>query len=147
MKFCWSILLLTASMASAVATAQEVIRTPLQSSHPLIGRWRIELPQLKCFEEYEVRADGTRSVVSGQERNESEFAMSPTPSAKGFYKWTDKIVKNNGQPDCSGSLTALGHVAVNYVLVHPSGDKFLLCEAEDMKSCFAEFNRKKASDA
>jgi hypothetical protein len=37
--------------------------------------------------------------------------------------------------------------AVNFIRLHPSGSRFLLCEAEDMKSCFAEFYRKRQSDA
>ena len=129
-------------LCTTTASAQEVVRTPLPSAHPLVGVWRIELPDLKCFEEYEIRADGTKSSMSGQERNESEFMISLAPSSKGFYKWTDKIIKNNGKPDCSGSNTELGHTAVNYVRLHPIGDRFLLCEAENMESCYAEFLRK-----
>lgn len=68
--------------------------------------------------------------------------ISQAPSPKGFYKWTDRITKNNGKPDCSGANTPLGHVAVNFVRLHPSGQRYLLCEAEDMKSCYAEFYRK-----
>lgn len=121
------------------AKAQDVARTPLPESHPLLGVWRIDLPDLKCFEEYEIRTDGSKLSQSGQERNESEFVISLTPSARGFYKWTDKITRNNDQPDCSGSKTDIGHIAVNYVRLHSSGQRFLLCEAEDMKSCYAEF--------
>jgi hypothetical protein len=68
--------------------------------------------------------------------------MSERPSAKGFYRWADKITKGNGKPDCGGSTTEVGHVAVNFIRLHPTGTKFLLCEAEDMNSCFAEFRRK-----
>jgi hypothetical protein len=128
---------------ASTAQAEEFSRSPLPENHPLLGTWRIELPDMKCFEEYELRADGTKLSMSGQERNESEFMISVVPSAQGFYKWTDKITKNNGKPDCSGSNTQLGHIAVNYVRIHPSGTRFLLCEAEDIKSCYAEFQRKK----
>ena len=134
--------LLVAALLSTIALAQDFTRTPLPESHPLVGIWRIDLPDLKCFEEYEVRSDGTKLSMSGQERNESEFMISLAPSVRGFYKWTDRITKNNGKPDCSGANTALGHVAVNYVRVHPSGQRFLLCEEEGMKSCYAEFFRK-----
>lgn len=135
-------LLVVGALSAVVAFAQEVKRTPLPDGHPLIGLWRIDLPEQKCFEEYDVRADGTKLSMSGQERNESDFEISAVPSAKSFYKWVDKITKNNGKPDCMGSKTDVGHVAVNYIRVHPSGKYFLLCEAEDMKSCFAEFYRK-----
>lgn len=126
----------------ASVNAQGFARTPLPESHPLVGTWRIDLPDQKCFEEYIVRSDGTKSSQSAEERNESEFMISLIPSSNGFYKWTDRITKNNGKLDCSGSNTALGHVAVNYVRLHPSGQRYLLCEAEDMKSCYAEFYRK-----
>jgi hypothetical protein len=132
----------TLAVPSVSTQAQEFSRTPLLANHPLLGTWRIELPATKCFEEYELRADGTKLSMSGNERNEAEFMISAIPSVKGFYKWTDKITKNNGEPDCSGSYTQMGHVAVNYVRIHPSGFRFLLCEAEDMNTCYAEFYRK-----
>lgn len=120
--------------------AQSVTRTPLPSGHPFVGVWRIDLPN-GCYEGYDVRSDGTKLSRSGDERNESEFEISPSPSTKGFYKWTDKITKGNGHPDCGGSITELGHVAVNYIRLHPNGQRYLLCEAEDMSSCYAEFRR------
>ncbi len=127
---------------SSGASSQGFTRTSLPENHPLVATWRVELPELKCFEEYVVRSNGTRSAVSGEERNESEFAISLVPSPAGFYKWTDRISKNNGKLDCSGSSTTLGHVAVNYIRVHPSGQRFLICQEENMKSCFVEFMRK-----
>lgn len=123
--------------------AQEPSRVPLAENHPLIGTWRIELPEMKCFEEYELHANGTKLSMSGQERNEAEFVISAIPSAKGFYKWTDTITKNNDMPDCSGAKTPLGHVSINYVRLHPNGSRFLLCEAEDMNTCYAEFQRQR----
>jgi len=120
---------------------QEFVRTPLPSAHPLVGVWRIELAGGKCAEEYELRTDGTKRSASGEERNESEFMILPSARGTYWYKWVDKITKNNGKPDCMGSLTAVGHTAVNYVIVHPSGQRFALCEREDMNSCYAEFFR------
>ena len=79
--------------------------------------------------------------MSGEERNESEFMISPGARGTYWYKWVDKITKNNGKPDCMGSHTSVGHTAVNYVIVHPSGQRFALCEKEDMNSCYAEFFR------
>lgn len=145
MEFHMKLLVLTALLASSISAslvhAQEVTRTPLLDGHPLIGLWRIELKN-SCFEEYDIRADGTKISQSGEERNESDFEISPEPSSSGFFKWTDKITKNNAKPDCGGSIGTVGHVAVNFVRLHPSGQRFLLCEAQDMRSCFAEFHRK-----
>ena len=123
------------------AMAQDLKQTPLSSTHPLLGTWRVDLPN-GCFEEYTLRADGTKSSESGQERNESIFELSSKPLPSGFYKWTDKLVKTNGKPDCGGSVAEAGHTAVNYVRLHPSGNRFVLCEGQNMKSCYAEFYRK-----
>jgi hypothetical protein len=122
-------------------TPQAFDRTPLPSTHPLVGVWRIELAGGKCAEEYELRTDGTKMSMSGEERNESEFMISQDASRTYWYKWVDRITKNNGKPDCMGSRTAVGHTAVNYVIVHPSGQRFALCEREDMNSCYAELFR------
>ncbi len=134
------LLLLVSSLAAVPwAMAQDFAQASLPASYPLIGRWRTELPNSKCVEEYEIRANGTRSAVSAEERSDSEFRMSWAPSAANFYKWEDKIVKTNGKPGCSGSPAKVGHLSVNYVLLHPDGGRFLLCTDEAMSACFAEF--------
>ena len=97
--------------------ADDVTRTPLPKDHPLVGTWRIDVPSLKCYEIYEIRTDGTSRVSSATERAESDFEISAQPSARGFYRWVDKIVKDNGQPDCSGSIMQAGHVATNFIAV------------------------------
>lgn len=125
------------------AQAQDAARVPLPPDHPLLGTWRIDLPDLKCFEEYELRADGTKRSISGEERNEFEFTVSPTPSGQGFYRWTEKVVKTNGQPDCSGNRGEVGQTVSSFIKLHPARDRFLLCTGEDFKRCFAEFYRKR----
>jgi hypothetical protein len=134
---------LLGSLLVSMASAQDVSRVPLPPNHPLVGTWRVDMPDLKCFEEYEVRADGTKTSVSGEERNEFEFSISHALSPKGYYMWTEKLVKTNGKPDCSGNQGEVGQVAVTFIRLHPSNDKFLLCTGEDFKKCFAEFQRKR----
>lgn len=129
------------ALASTEVCAQDVQQTTLSEAHPLLGTWRIDLPN-GCFEEYTLRSDGTKLSRSGEERNEAIFEISEHPSSKGFYRWVDKITKGNGKPDCGGSITEVGHVAVNFIRLHPSGKRLLLCEAESMESCFAEFYMK-----
>jgi hypothetical protein len=128
-------------LVTLAAQAQKVEAVPLPKDHPLLGTWRIDLPN-NCSEECTLRADGSKSSSSGEERNEAVFEISADPLPSGFYRWTDKLVKSNGRPDCGGSVSKVGHVAVTFVRLHPSGKKFLLCEAESMTSCFAEFYRK-----
>jgi hypothetical protein len=135
---------LAAVVASAVAGA---VAQPPRANHPLVGTWRITVPGGSCTETYTVRRDGTTIVTSAEEVAESEYDLSDEPSEKGFYKWVDKIVKDNGKKDCSGEVMAIGHVATNYILLHPSKNQFLMCEAEDIKTCIGPFVRVKGSDA
>lgn len=80
--------------------------------------------------------------MSADERNEAEFEISATRRLSGFYKWKDRITNGNGMPDCHGYQTEIGSTAENYILLRPDGQKFLLCDAEELKSCYAEFSRK-----
>lgn len=121
--------------------AQSVNRVNLPASHPLVGTWRIDLPGVNCHELYRFTTEGKTQVTSGQQSAESELELSLAPSPKGFYKWVDKIVKDNGKPDCMGAVMQVGHVATNYIVLHPNGDRFLLCTAEDMDTCIGPFVR------
>lgn len=120
---------------------------PLRADHPLIGTWKITLPDGSCYEVYRFRANGTTLVTSADEVAESEFEISDRPSAHGFYKWVDKIVKDNGKKDCSGEIMEVGHVATNYIRFHPSGNMFLMCEREETDTCIGPFMRVKGGDA
>ncbi len=113
----------------------------IRPDHPFIGTWRIDIPRLSCFEIYRIRGDGTTLVTSAEEVAESTFAISDKPSEKGFYKWQDKITRDNGKKDCIGEQIAVGHEATDYVVFHPSGDQFLLCGAEDIGTCIGPFKR------
>ncbi len=140
-----SLVVQTAVLTSALAfgwhvRAQDVVATPLSVMHPLIGNWRVQASQ-GCFEVYELRADGTKSTKSKDERNDAVFEISATPDGSGFYKWIDKIVASNLRPDCNGQTATIGHVATSYVRVHRDRSRFLLCREPRQKTCFAEFMR------
>ena len=72
---------------------------------------------------------------------DSAISLSLSPSSRGFYKWVDKITKDNGKPDCMGSTMQIGHVATNYISIHKSGKMFLMCEQEDLNTCIGPFVR------
>ncbi|MDZ7920242.1 hypothetical protein [Rhodoferax sp.] len=136
-----SIALLAAFVSLPISVlAQEVKRTPLPKDHPLIGSWKIDLPQAQCFELYNIHQDGTMAGTSGAQAAESEFEISASPSSLGFYKWVDKITRDNGKPDCMGSIMEVGHVATNFIALHRAGKMFLLCEKEDLNTCIGPFN-------
>ena len=120
---------------SSLALGQAVTRTPLPPSHPLLGTWRLDVPNTGCHEIYRIKPDGTTYVTSGAEIAESEFQIDVKPSAKGFYKWVDKLVKDNGKPDCFGSVSETGHVATNFLILLPDGKGMLICEKEDINTC------------
>ena len=128
--------------AALVASAE-----PLRPDHPLVGAWKLTLPNGTCHEIYRIRRNGTTLVTSADEVSESEFVISDQPSAKGFYKWVDTIKKDNGKKDCSGEIMQLGHEATNYILLHPSGDQFLMCEQEDLNTCIGPLVRFNGGDA
>jgi hypothetical protein len=141
------ILALISCLSALSLSAQDLLPTPIPRTHPFVGRWRFDIPQLNCFEEYTVRTDGTRLTISGQERNEAEFSISLTPDEAGFYKFVDRIVKNNRMPDCAGSLTPVGDVATNYLIFHRDLNKFLICQKPDRSTCFGPYVRIGGRDA
>jgi hypothetical protein len=109
--------------------------------HPILGIWKLSLPEIGCSETYRFRGDGTSLVTSAEEISESEFKIPSEPSAKGFYKLEDRIVKDNGKKDCVGQITKVGTKATNFVRFHPSGALFLMCADESMDSCIGPFER------
>lgn len=124
---------LVASMASA---------QPLRAEHPLIGTWVITAPN-GCAETYVVRPDATATITSADEVAESQLTISDGPSERGFFKWTEKVVKDNGKKDCSGEKGEVGRVAVSYILLSPDKSQFAMCEREDRISCIGPFKRTK----
>ncbi|WLI87481.1 hypothetical protein Q4S45_12055 [Massilia sp. R2A-15] len=114
---------------------------PPSSNHPIIGVWRLTLPDGRCSETYRFRGDGTSLVTSAHEVSESEFAILEKPSDKGFYRLDDKIVKDNGKQDCSGEVMKVGTTATNYLRFHPSGQIFLMCADETLETCIGPFER------
>ncbi|MBQ5950467.1 hypothetical protein KBW98_23510 [Massilia sp. ST3] len=117
------------------------------ADHPILGIWRLSLPELGCSETYRFRGDGTTLVTSADEVSESEFKIPDKPSAKGFYRLEDRITKDNGKKDCSGAIMKVGTRATNFIRFHPSGALFLMCSDETMESCIGPFERVNGEEA
>ena len=111
----------TASLACLGASA-----APLRADHPLVGTWQINLPN-GCVERMTVLQNGHVLAVSGAENDESEAEIADQPDARGLYKWRDKVISNNGKPDCGDAHTPVGDVSVVYVRLEASGDRFNVC--------------------
>ena len=133
---------------SLLVAAQLVALSPLQAAppapaanHPILGIWKLSLPDLGCSETYRFRGDGTTLVTSAEEVSESEYRIHDKPSAKGFYKLEDRIVKDNGKKDCAGEIMKVGTKVINFLRFHPSGTLFLMCSDETMQACIGPFER------
>lgn len=129
---------LTASLLMAGIAAAG---TPLPADHPLLGTWVLNVPSRHCAETYQMRGDGTTLVTSAEEISQSEFWISDKPSARGFYTWSNKTVKNNGGKDCSGNVGKPGKTVSFFLRFHPSGNLFVLCRKEDLNTCLGPFVR------
>ena len=134
------------SFALLTPLAQAAPPSP-KADHPILGIWRLALPELRCVETYRFRGDGTTLVTSKEEVSESEFQIPDVPNAKGFYKLEDRIVKDNGKKDCSGEIMKVGTKATNFLRFHPSGELFLMCSDETMEACIGPFERVEGEEA
>jgi hypothetical protein len=139
-------LLLSLAVLAVPPLAQAAPPAPL-ATHPILGIWRLALPELHCVETYRFRGDGTTLVTSKEEISESEYRIPDKPNAKGFYKLEDRIVKDNGKQDCSGEIMKVGTQATNFVRFHPSGALFLMCSDETMEACIGPFERVEGEEA
>ena len=133
--------LLSGLMLSLAILAPPLMAAPPVASHPILGIWKLTLPDGSCSEIYRFRGDGTSLVTSNEEVSESEFTSPAEPSAKGFYRLDDRVVKDNGKLDCSGEVTKIGSKVTHFVHFHPSGALFLMCMAESLDACIGPFRR------
>ena len=124
----------------ASLTGAEPPRRP-KTNHPILGTWIFAVPDTDCEETYYVRQDGTTLVTSGHEVAESVYVIDDEPNAKGFYKNTDRIVKDNGKPDCAGNITKIGTEVTNYIRFHPSFNMMIICKDESLDACFGPLYR------
>lgn len=124
-----------------LAAAQEVQRTPLPPGHPLLGTWRVDVPQLPCQELYELRADGTLRATSAEEAVEADLSLSSERSPQGFYKWVQKVTRTNGRPDCMGQVGQAGLVTTKFIALDRGGQRFVMCDEEKLEGCIGPFVR------
>lgn len=133
--------MLTALALTLAVLAPVAQAAPPPASHPILGIWKLTLPDGSCSETYRFRGDGTTLVTSAQEVSESRFDIPATPSARGFYKLVDHYVKGNGKQDCSGAVMKPDSSVTHFVHFHPSGTLFVMCAAESFDACIGPFRR------
>ena len=111
---------------------------PLRSDHPIIGAWALAADDNGCTEIYRISREGTSLVTSADEVAQTRFEVSDQPSSKGYYKWVDTIVKDNGKKDCSGNVTK-PHTTTSYILMSETRKAFISCRNESTKACIGPF--------
>jgi hypothetical protein len=132
-----------ALMAFGLGVALDASAAPpepksLRADHPLIGAWALHTDNLGCIEIYRISREGTSLVTSADEVAQTRFEVSDQPSARGFYKWVDTIVKDNGKKDCSGQVTK-PHTTTSYILMNETNKAFISCQNESTKACIGPF--------
>lgn len=131
---------ITAAVTAFALQAQAAPQPPAPD-HPLLGIWTLRLPARDCTEIYRFRADGTTLVFSAAEVSESAFEVDARPGASGYYKLSDRIIKDNGKPDCGGKITQAGAHSTNYIRFNADRTVFVMCVAESLRACIGPFHR------
>lgn len=126
-------------LGAVLATA--VLAAPPAGKHPLLGYWTFPVPGRGCAETTLYGSDGKVRVTSGAEVTESEYEVSPEPSAAGFYEYRDKVVKSNGLKDCTGESTPIGATAHWCIKFSADRNSYLMCQTATLKSCFGPVRR------
>ena len=135
-----------ASTAAVAAPLADAPTAPLRADHPFLGAWQLTRSDDQCAEVYRIDRSGRTLITSADEVAQSNFTMSDQPSARGYYKWVDTLVKDNGKKDCWGQVTKPGKTTTRYVLMNPAANRFILCTAEDGKQCFGPFVKLEGGD-
>jgi|PlaIllAssembly_1097288.scaffolds.fasta_scaffold368932_1 hypothetical protein len=136
---------LAAALVLTCLSAHTAADAPAQStSARIVGKWTWTRTDTKCVETQEYRADGTLTVVSGAEKSSNTYVIAPEATANGFHKLTVKIVKDTGGKDCFDiDKDNTGTTATHYVMIHPSGDKLMLCHDDSKDYCVGPYQRDK----
>jgi hypothetical protein len=122
--------------------AHAATKSPTPSANPILGAWTWTREANNCVETYTYHADGTEQVTSGDEKSDSVYQISSSPSAQGFYKLTDKVLKDYGGKDCADDASdSTGQESSVFVVFHPEGDMYLVCQTESMDNCFGPLKR------
>ncbi len=129
---------LSGALATLVPSALAAAPT---ADHPILGIWKLMLPDGSCTETYRFRGDGTTLVTSAAEITESEFTIPAKPSEKGFYKLDGKLVKQNGKADCAGDIAKGGNKTTHFIQFDATGSVFIMCFDESLETCIGPFRR------
>lgn len=127
--------------AFAGVAAMPSAGAPLAPDHPILGAWKMTSRDGTCAEIYRFRPDGTVVVTSGEEIAEIEYEISAAASPQGFYRWNQRVTKDNGKLDCSGKVTNVGESATWFIQFDATRERMIICQAESTQACFGPMRR------
>jgi hypothetical protein len=137
--------LMMAVSTSLLLTSMQVVAEPPKPDHPLIGSWQWTREENNCTEIYDFRADGTSSVISGEELTEHTYTISPGPVTNGFFKLVMTMTKTNNKQDCSDAPPSAEAYAepshTVYIVFHRNEPQYLMCRAPNLEQCFGPLHR------
>ncbi len=110
--------------------------TLLPENHPILGVWKWITPNSDCSETYNFKANGQMLFSSGDEDGVSEVDVTAKPSLGGFYRFTNKVIADNGKKDCRGEPGKAGVNTVIYTYFLPTSNQMMMCYKETSDSCF-----------
>ena len=131
-----------AAQAAEPAPATQSATAASPAQNPLAGSWSGKLPGKSCVETFHYRANGTRTVTSGDEVTQADYTIPPMPSLLGFYRLLETVTVANGKKDCSGDLhEASGEPVTRFIQFSPRQDQLIVCREESLKACFGPLKR------
>ncbi len=133
--------LLAATLLALATAATAQTAAPTNLPGELVGTWSWTLPN-GCTETQTYRADGSRSVVSGDERTEGTFDVEPSVEDPNFRRLTLLTKTDSGGKDCSGNASDdSGKTSVIFYLIAKDGQQLMYCADPELKRCVGPFRR------
>lgn len=109
----------------------------------LVGKWQWTVPKNGCIETIEFFADGTRFVVSGEERSDSTYVVEAVPNSP-MRKLLITTTKDHGGVDCGGSSDDdTGSSWSIFFMLNKSKDQMLSCYEAKLGDCIGPYRRVK----
>ena len=125
----------TALLAVALLPMAALAQEPVDNT-PLYGTWSWTKPDNHCTEVYDFRPDGAY-VISGAERTEARYALSPKPGPQGRQRLVITATRYHAGKDCSDRMEdTTAKPATSYVFFLPGRRQLIMCGDETSDACF-----------
>jgi len=104
---------------------------------PLYGTWSWTGGENRCTEIFDFRPDGVAYVISGAERTENTYSLSPKPGPAGRKRLVMTATRYYAGKDCGGNTQdPTGKPTTSYVLFLPGRTQLIMCNDETSDACF-----------